>query len=149
HLAEVKAPGERGESPKTCAQRALPRLQQIVDDAVAKGRRHVCVVVHSRLIQILMAWLIDGSLDTMLKYKQKKAAVNEVLVFAEPSPYCREGGAMAQYRFVPGEVNSTSHMPDDVVSRVSSAISLTNRNPQDERIRFVSDQDGNAVLKHM
>ncbi|KAI8319392.1 phosphoglycerate mutase-like protein, partial [Martensiomyces pterosporus] len=78
HIADLAAPGERGESPSSCAQRAMPCLTAVVDEAAAEGRKSVCVVIHSRLIQILMALMIDGSLTTMALYKQKKAAVNAI-----------------------------------------------------------------------
>ncbi|KAJ2778160.1 hypothetical protein GGI15_004255 [Coemansia interrupta] len=142
-MAEVKAPGEHGESPADCERRAMPCLRDIVAEALAGGQRNVCVVVHSRLIQIVLASMLDGSLASMGAYKQKKAAVNAVDVLGPAE------SAMWPYRCVAHGINSVSHMPEDVVSRVSSATSLTNRNRSDERIRFELDSDGTLVLKQL
>ncbi|KAJ2843440.1 hypothetical protein GGI22_007202, partial [Coemansia erecta] len=129
HRTDLAAPGAYGESPAACAQRAMPRLREIVEQAVADGTRSVCVVVHSRLIQILLAQVLDGSLATMRAYKQKKAAVNVVDVYADAA------AGMWPFRCVAREINSTAHLSDDVVSRVSSATSLQRRNRRDEQVR--------------
>ncbi|KAJ1668913.1 hypothetical protein IW140_000021 [Coemansia sp. RSA 1813] len=143
HRADLAAPGAHGESPAQCAQRAMPRLQAIVKQAAAEGRRTVCVVVHSRLIQILLAQILDGSLATMRTYKQKKAAVNTVDIYVDAN------AEHWPFRCVAREINSTAHMPDDVVSRVSSATSLQRRSRLDERVRFEIDNDGSLVLKRL
>ncbi|KAJ1801857.1 hypothetical protein LPJ56_002400 [Coemansia sp. RSA 2599] len=143
HRAELRAPGALGESPASCEQRAMQGLREVVAQAVASGRGHVCVVVHSRLIQIVLASMLDGTLATMARYKQKKAAVNVVDVV---------GRAQADrwpYKCVAREINSDSHMPSDIVSRVSSATSLTHRSERDERIRFEVDADGTLVLRQL
>ncbi|KAJ1962332.1 hypothetical protein GGI12_002713 [Dipsacomyces acuminosporus] len=147
HDVDLAAPGERGESPVSCAKRAIPCLVGIIDTAVAQGIHRVCVVVHSRLIQILMAMMVDGSLESMALYKQKKAAVNVVDVYAG----CKEAakGDLGAHAFVAREVSSTAHMPDDVVSRISSATSLANRNADSERIRFVTDGSGTVLLQRL
>ncbi|KAJ2554979.1 hypothetical protein EV175_002407 [Coemansia sp. RSA 1933] len=140
HCANLPAPS--GESPALCARRAMPRLQAVVEQAVADGRRAVCLAVHSRLIQILLAQILDGSLATMRKYKQKKAAVNVVDVYADPA-----AAGPWPFRFAAREINSTAHMPDDVVSRVSSATSLSSRSSQNCQIRFEIDGDGSLVMR--
>ncbi|KAJ1862694.1 hypothetical protein LPJ73_000697 [Coemansia sp. RSA 2703] len=142
-MSELKAPGEHGESPADCERRAIPCLRNIVAKALADGQRNVCVVVHSRLIQIVLASMLDGSLATMGVYKQKKAAVNVVDVLGPAD------STMWPYRCVARDINSVSHMPEDVISHVSSATSLFNRNLSDEQIRFELDADGTLVLKQL
>ncbi|KAJ1886101.1 hypothetical protein LPJ66_009797 [Kickxella alabastrina] len=143
HNTDLAAPGTQGESPADCERRAMPCMVDIVQQAVAKGRRHVCVVVHSRLIQIVLASMLDGSMATMDAYKQKKAAVNVVDVLR------RLDSSMWPFKCVAREVSSITHLPEDVVSRVSSATSLNSRNPKDERIRFETDASGILVLRHL
>ncbi|KAJ2750229.1 hypothetical protein H4S06_004423 [Coemansia sp. BCRC 34490] len=146
---DLPAPGKSGESPAMCVLRAMPRLHAIAKQAAAEQRREVCVVVHSRLIQILLSEILDGSLVAMRKYKQKKAAVNAVDLYADVDTSFGSGAAPWPFRCVAREINSTTHMPDDVVSRVSSATSLQRRNRQDERIRFEVCADGSLELRHL
>ncbi|KAJ1724454.1 hypothetical protein LPJ53_001295 [Coemansia erecta] len=142
-MTDVKAPGENGESPADCERRAMPCLRDIVAQALADGQRNVCVVVHSRLIQIVLASMLDGSLAAMGTYKQNKAAVNAVEVLGPAA------STAWPYRCVARDINSISHMPKDVVSRVSSATSLTSRYRSNERIRFELLEDGVIVMKRL
>ncbi|KAJ2354607.1 hypothetical protein IWW50_004316 [Coemansia erecta] len=142
--ADLVAPGAGGESPAACARRAMPCIGRIVQTAVAEGRRHVCIVAHSRLIQIVLAAMLDGSLQTMGAYKQKKAAVNTIEVSAVGSAAGSWGVAA-----VAREINSVAHMPNDVVSRVSSAGAVANRNRKDDLVRFEVDSSGVLVLKYL
>ncbi|KAJ2706924.1 hypothetical protein FB645_001219 [Coemansia sp. IMI 203386] len=143
HNTSQPAPGALGESPHSCEQRAMHGLRDVVAQAVASGRSHVCVVVHSRLIQIVLAAMLDGTLATMARYKQKKAAVNvvDVVALAQADAW--------PYKCVAREINSESHMSSEVVSRVSSATSLASRSDKDERIRFEVDADGTLVLRRL
>ncbi|KAJ2847127.1 hypothetical protein J3B02_004242 [Coemansia erecta] len=143
HRAELQAPGTLGESPAMCERRAMQGLREVVAQAVSSERKHVCVVVHSRLIQIVLASMLDGTLSTMALYKQKKAAVNVIdIVGSAPT-------AEWPYRCVAHEINSESHMSSEVISRVSSATSLATRSTSDERIRFEVDADGALVLRRL
>ncbi|KAJ1732938.1 hypothetical protein LPJ61_001799 [Coemansia biformis] len=146
HRGDLCAPGPLGESPADCARRALACLHHVVETAVAEGRRCVCVVVHSRVIQIVLAAMLDGTLDTMGAYKQKKAAVNVVDVWPGTGA---AAGAQWPFRCTAREINSTAHMPSDVVSRVSSASSLAHQRGRDELIRFETDSSGALVLRQL
>ncbi|KAJ1787645.1 hypothetical protein GGH19_000653 [Coemansia sp. RSA 1807] len=144
HCADLTAPGAGSESPTACAQRAMPCIQDIVEIAAAKGWRHVCIVAHSRLIQIVLAAMLDGSLQTMGKYKQKKAAINTIKVSAV-------GDAAGQWGVsaVALKVNSVEHMPNGVLSRVSSAGAMANRSQKDELVCFEVDSRGVLVLRYL
>ncbi|KAJ2307597.1 hypothetical protein IWW54_004338, partial [Coemansia sp. RSA 2705] len=139
HEVDLPAPGPGGESPAACAQRAKPCIQRIVRTAVSERRRHVCIVVHSRLIQIVLAAMLDGSLESMGVYKQKKAAVNTVDIGAADGPW----GFAATAR----DINSIAHMPGDVVSRVSSSGAQANRCKADELVCFEVDSSGVLALR--
>ncbi|KAJ2725697.1 hypothetical protein GGI07_001065 [Coemansia sp. Benny D115] len=130
----VKAPGPLGESPEDCWHRAQPCLQQVVDEAVRSGRRQVCVVVHSRLIQIVLAAQLGGSLGDMMRYRQRKAAVNVVDV--------------VDGRWQARAIDDVTHMPADTVSRVSSSSCLPSH-AGDEKIRFEMAADGTVVLRQV
>ncbi|KAJ2160308.1 hypothetical protein GGF46_002354 [Coemansia sp. RSA 552] len=137
--ADLAAPGSGGESPAACARRAMDCLANVVGAAAAEGQRHVCVVAHSRLIQIVLAAMLDGSLGTMGAYKQRKAAVNVVDARADPA---RPWGLAAAAR----EINSTAHMPDHVVSVVSSTAP---QSQEEASVCFDVDAAGEPVLQRL
>ncbi|KAI9503313.1 hypothetical protein GGI25_002827 [Coemansia spiralis] len=149
HNIDLPAPGKCGESPATCAQRVMPCLQAIVKRAIAEDKKAVCMVVHSRLIQIVLAGILDGSLATMKTYKQKKAAVNIVDICSELDADVDADAGRWPFRCVAREINSVSHMPDDVVSHISSADSLKKQTKKDGLVRFEIDSDGKLVLKQL
>ncbi|KAJ2805837.1 hypothetical protein H4R20_001934 [Coemansia guatemalensis] len=144
HQVDARAPGAQSESPEDCARRAVASIQHIVQTAAAEGRRHVCAVVHSRLIQIVLATLLDGSLETMGAYKQKKAAVN-ILDIATTAADAGQLGLVCIAR----EINSVSHIPAKAMSHVYSSSCLSSQDEHSELVRFETDSSGALVMKRL
>ncbi|KAJ2633710.1 hypothetical protein H4R22_000250 [Coemansia sp. RSA 1290] len=141
HQTDLSAPGSGGESPAACAKRAMPCIQHIVQTATDQGLKHVCIVAHSRLIQIVLATMLDGTLQTMKAYKQKKAAINTINVRLADGPWGIAATA--------GKINSTAHMPDSVVSRVSSAKAMVSQSKRDALTCFELDSNGVLALRYL
>ncbi|PIA17802.1 phosphoglycerate mutase-like protein [Coemansia reversa NRRL 1564] len=149
HQVNVHAPGAQGESPEECAQRAVACIRSIVQTAAAESRRHVCVVVHSRLIQIVLATLLDGSLETMGAYKQDKGAVNILNITTAGGASAAEAAGKREFVYTAREINSVSHIPANIMSHVDSTRSLSNRDDHDELVRFEIDSSGTLVLRRL
>ncbi|KAJ2613931.1 hypothetical protein H4S08_001975 [Coemansia sp. RSA 1365] len=149
HQVNVRAPGTQGESPEECAQRAVTCIRRIVQTAAAEGRRHVCVVVHSRLIQIVLATLLDGSLETMGAYKQDKGAVNILNITAARGTSAEVSAGQWEFVCTAREINSVLHIPANVISHVDSTSVLSNRDKNGELVRFEIDSSGALVLRRL
>ncbi|KAJ1927010.1 hypothetical protein IWQ60_003306 [Tieghemiomyces parasiticus] len=76
---DYQAALEGGESPAHAVERVAPALGDIL--AKATDQAQIAVVIHGRLLRIILAYLIEGSLDYMGSYQHRNTCVNVIQVY--------------------------------------------------------------------
>ncbi|KAI8055044.1 histidine phosphatase superfamily [Syncephalis plumigaleata] len=120
-----------GESAAEVEARALPAIQQLLDE-YGGSNRHLAIVIHGRLLRVILASLLDGVLDRMTIYEHHNTCINEIRVYhdannrALPSYVGRHTPNtvrhnIANYRFESVYLNDTQHLasltiPDNTVT---------------------------------
>ncbi|PVU92170.1 hypothetical protein BB559_003821 [Furculomyces boomerangus] len=163
HEVYLEAPTgiTKGESPVDCLKRLLPGIKDVINTCKTNDYKEAVLVVHSRVIQILMSYLVDKDLNNMARYKQGKAASNQLSIKfgGQNDKGGKVGERSSLSEFVDDEgffdglnigadiVNNTEYIPQDVLSKVSSESWILNPQPHNQYIYFDVSANGRCELK--